>query len=50
MIAPPNALSWEVVNPEDLVVVPARAQIWPAAHNPPGFFLAGGLPGRDIAQ
>ena len=50
MIAPPNVLSWEVVNPEDLVKVPSRAQIWPAANNPPGFFLAGGLPGRDTAQ
>ena len=37
MIAPTNVLSWEVVNLEELVVVPDRDQIRPAAHNPPSF-------------
>ena len=43
MISPPNVLSWEVL-------VPARALIRPAAHDPTGFFLAGGLPGKDLVQ
>ena len=50
MISPPNVLSCRALVPADHFEEPARVQIHPAAHDPSGFFPAGGLPGRDLVN